>query len=202
MNCVQVEIQVDSQIMEKIKNIENLLAQFVKPYEKVISITMDRLTPPGENYLSLVLKLDVVLLNEETGIQNIFSGVAKCFNPHEENDKELKEFETGNYISELTFYKEIIPILQDFTQKRGLNFDIFPKLVAYRSNLHGKNDDVDQDGVIVLENMKIQGKVKKLNVSVIFFSCILFYYDTLIGELQNRFLFSILQLISCLSCEM
>lgn len=143
---------------EEIKNIENLLAQFIEPHEKVVSVNMNRLTPPGENYLSLVLKLDVILLNEETGKQKQFSGVAKCFNPREGNEEEFKEFETGNYNSELTFYKEIIPLLKDFTNKNKLELDIFPKMVAYRSNLHGKNDHVDEDGVILLENMKLEGE--------------------------------------------
>lgn len=144
---------------KEIRNLEDFLADFIEPNEKVISSNVERLTAPGENYLSLVLKVDVTLLNQESGIQKQFSGVAKCFNPRKEKEEEkFRTFEKENYVSELTFYKDIVPTLSDFAKERGLAFDIFPKLIGYRPNLHGKTDDVDDDSIILLENLKLEGK--------------------------------------------
>lgn len=147
---------------EEIKNLEQLLSQCIEPNKKVISTKVGRLTPPGENYLSLVLKVEATLLNEDTGKEEQFSGVAKCLLPPKEGNEMFVEFGKNNYRTELVFYTEIIPTLQKFAKDRGLkrNTDIFPKLLAYRANLHGENDEVDADSVLLLENMAVNGKLQ------------------------------------------
>lgn len=152
---------------EEIKNLQELLSQCVGPNKKIISSDISKLTAPGENYLSVVLKVDVVLRDEESGKEEKIHGVGKCL--HSDNVHEmLRNFGKANYKTELAFYTEILPTLQNFVKEKKLkrNFDIFPKLIAYRPNLHGENDEVDENSILLMENLKMDGE------STNFFLCV------------------------------
>lgn len=144
---------------EDIKNLEELLQQHVGPNKKLISSDIKKLTAPGENYLSVVLKVDAVLKDEETGKDEKVHGVGKCLHTGCVNEM-MKEFGKMHYKSERAWYTEIVPTLQNFVKERGMerNFDIFPKLLAYRSNLHGEKDIVDDNSILLLENINVDGK--------------------------------------------
>lgn len=147
----------------EIKNIEGLLSEYLGPNKKVISSSVGSLTAPGENYLSVVLKVDVVIRNEENGKEEKLNGVGKCL--HSGGNEMMKMFGKMNYNNEKNWYTEIVPTLQNFLKDRGVkrDFDFFPKLIAYRANLHGENDEVDEDSVILLENLGVSGKFKSVS---------------------------------------
>lgn len=140
---------------ERVKNIPALLSQYIGPNKIIVSSKVSNLTAPGENYLSLALKIDVLLKDKISGKEEKLYGAAKCVtNPHS------IESWKKSYNRELAFYIEILPTLQKFAEEQCLksNFDLFPKLIAYRPNLHGENDEVDENSILVLENLKIDGK--------------------------------------------
>lgn len=143
----------------EIKNLESLLSSYLGPNKKVISSNISNLTAPGENYLSVVLKVEVVIRNEENGKEETLNAVAKCL--HSGNNEMAKMFGKMNYDNEKNWYTEIVPTLENFLKDRGvkINFDFFPKLIGYRANLHGENDEIDEDSVILLENLAVNGKL-------------------------------------------
>lgn len=145
---------------EKIQNLEELLTQFLGSKKKIVSSDISRLTPPGENYLSVVLKVDVVLRDEETGIEENMRGVGKCIHSSDVHESMVR-YGKMNYNSEKIWYTIIVPTLENFLKEERFdrNFDLFPKLIAYRANLHGKNDEVDSDSILLMENLTADGKL-------------------------------------------
>ncbi|KAJ8936274.1 hypothetical protein NQ318_000152 [Aromia moschata] len=132
-----------------IKEPEKLISPILGGNKKVTDVKISRLTEPGENNLSLVLKVDYVIENGN-GTKEELYGVAKV--------KPIGDFVFGhqqNYKNELAFYNIVVPTLQDFQRQQGVDdvMDIFAKLHAFRPNFHGKNDEIDDDSVIMLENL-------------------------------------------------
>lgn len=146
-------------MQEEIKNLPELLSQHVGTNKKVISSTVSKLTAPGENYLSVVLRVDVVLKNEDDGHEEKLSAVGKCLHSGDVNEM-FKMIGKMNYNYEKAWYAEIVPTLQSFLKERGFegNFDIFPKLIAYRANLQGDEGEVDGDSILLMENLNEEGK--------------------------------------------
>lgn len=142
----------------QVKNLKELLSEYIGPQKKVISTNISNLTAPGENYLSLVLKIDVVLLNEN-GKEETLELVGKCLHSGD-IDEMMKNFGKMNYKNEKAWYTEVIPTLQNFLEEKDckINFDIFPNLIAFRSNLHDQNGEVDDDSILLMKNLTINGK--------------------------------------------
>lgn len=145
----------------EIKNLQELIGQYVGTNKKVVSSEISNLTAPGDNYLSVVLKVDIVLKDENTENEEIIHAVGKCIHSTDVN-KFLQEAAKRGYKNESAFYSKIAPALQNFAKERGFerDFDIFPQLIAYRPNLHGENDEVDENSILLMENIKILGKLK------------------------------------------
>lgn len=63
-----------------------------------------------------------------------------------------------SFKAEIHFYEDVIPTLQNFRRKFGLNeMSVFARYYGSRLNLNG-SDIVDKNGVILLENLKTDGK--------------------------------------------
>lgn len=144
----------------EIKNLQELLSQYVGPKKKIISSDVSNLMALGENYLSVVLKVDVLLQDEETGKEEKLSGVAKTIPSGGMFDRMI-DFGKMNYNNERIWYTDVVPTLTNFAREKGFvrNLDIFPRLIAFRANLHGENDEVDLDSVLLMENLQIQGNL-------------------------------------------
>lgn len=144
---------------EDIKNLQQLLSQHVGPNKKVVRSDIAKLTAPGENYLSVVLRVDVVLKDEGSNEEEKLSAVAKCLHSGSINEM-FKNFGKIHYKTELIWYTDIVPTLRNLVKEKGLEskFDIFPELIAYRANLHGENDEVDDNAVLLLNNITVDGK--------------------------------------------
>lgn len=125
-----------------------LLSGTIKNY------AVKQLTAPGENYGSLMLRLDVTVEN-----QNIISEintVAKMLPPNTFLQEMFNSQVT--FRKEIAFYKVIIPTLQQFQRDHDVQtiLDFTPQYYGSRLNL--KNDDsakVDEHAVLVLENLKV-----------------------------------------------
>ncbi|KAJ8984929.1 hypothetical protein NQ317_012179 [Molorchus minor] len=135
-----------------IKKPEELVKGIIGRKKSVTDVKVTRLTAPGENNVSLVLKVDYVIRNEENGSEEELNTVAKVM----PLDDFSKKFHGHNYNSEVAFYNIIVPTLQDFQREQGVDkvIDLFPKIIKCRSNLSGNDGEVDEDSVILMENLR------------------------------------------------
>lgn len=110
------------------------------------------LIPKGENFGSILVKLDITLKNKETSSEEQVNYVAKLI-PREEYL--LSRFDVQNTVNkEIKFYNEVVPSLQAFQQENGIQnvIDCFPKFFGGRLNLNGSRE-VDHNSAIILENL-------------------------------------------------
>lgn len=125
---------------------------------EIVDTRVSKLTAPGENYGSIMLKVDIHLKDPENGREKVIYGVAKLI-PGHEKVREIFNIQV-TFKNELAFYSTIIPTLEEFLEQNGLRSAIncFPKLIGGRINLNG-SDVVDCDAVILLENLKASGRL-------------------------------------------
>jgi hypothetical protein len=136
---------------EQIKNIEDLIP--LGDGKKIVDYKIKRLTTPGENRGSLMLKVDFTV-KTSTGNEEIYAA-AKAVLP---NEFIQEHFNTPvTFRNEIAFYKKIIPLLQDFQRQHGVKdvIDFVPKYYGSRLNLKGDEGNMDQDAVLLLENLKV-----------------------------------------------
>lgn len=147
-----------------IKDLENLIQQYTGPGKKLVNSQVTKLTAPGDNYLGLVLKV-VGTLKDENGKEEEFSAVAKCLNF--DMPDHFKKMIPPQYTKERAFYVDIVPTLQKFQQKQGLEqpsiTDIFATLYTSRSSLK-ENGEPDEDAVLLFENLNKQGKFDNVGI--------------------------------------
>lgn len=136
------------------------LEQIVQPYfgknVKILKTNFQRLTQPGENYGSLMLRVDLTVTDETNGEQ-VISMVAKMCPP---NEWIRNMFNTPvTFKKEEAVYKEISITLQAFETEYGLSemTYFFPKYYGSRLSLNTNSTEVDDDAVILLENLKVRG---------------------------------------------
>uniref|UniRef100_A0A6P7G4W8 Uncharacterized protein LOC114334186 n=1 Tax=Diabrotica virgifera virgifera TaxID=50390 RepID=A0A6P7G4W8_DIAVI len=140
----------------QIKQLETLLSkQLVKKTIKNVNIS--RLTAPGENFGSIMYKLDIVLNNNDNGTEEILRAVAKTL-PETEFWRQIFNIQV-TYTSEMAFYEVVLPTFQEFQRSLGIDnvIDSFAECLAVRKNLLDNSDVIDDDAVIVLENLISKG---------------------------------------------
>lgn len=148
----------EKNIQDYIENFEELLSQYTGSKKIILQTIVSNLNAPGENYCSVMLKIDVTLQNLENGNKEILHTVAKCRN------RNLNQFfhqvETLQFRKEIDFYREVLPALQGFQREQDIGevWNIFPKVFAARRNLDGVGEEIDEHAVILLENLKLQGE--------------------------------------------
>lgn len=146
-------MQVNS---EKIEKLEELVSEYINKDKKVVDSKITRLTPPNENFGSTILKVDLVLEDDNADSETL-SIVAKML---PENEFLQMAFNvTVSFKLESAFYSTIVPTLQEFQREHGVQevIDFFPKFYGSRNNLNG-GDNVDGHAVLLLENLKVSGK--------------------------------------------
>lgn len=150
-----------------IENLDELIYQYTGPTKRIIKKDISNLTLPGENYFSVMLKIDVTLKNLENDEEEVLHAAAKC------RIRGYNSFFTDvapiQFNKEIGFYTDIAPVLQQFQREQGIEdvLDIFPKVLAVRRNLSGVGDEIDEHAVILMENLKEQGLL--LFLSLLFY---------------------------------
>nr|XP_023014587.1 uncharacterized protein LOC111504301 [Leptinotarsa decemlineata]XP_023014588.1 uncharacterized protein LOC111504301 [Leptinotarsa decemlineata] len=139
-----------------ILNLEELLINHIDQNKKIVGTKITRLTAPGDNFGSEILKIDLVL-NDKTGNSENLSVIAKLI-PEFEFYQEIFNIQ-WTFKNERNFYEKIIPCLQQFQKEQGVQdvIDLFPKYYGSRCNLEDKDTKVDGNAVLILENLKIKG---------------------------------------------
>lgn len=139
-----------------IEQLEDLLGSQISADKKIIDKKIAYLTAPGDNYGSIMLKVDLTLQDKNNQKDNL-SVVAKII-PISEYFQEAFNVQV-TFKNEIAFYATILPTLNNFKKQHGIteDSDLFPKLYGARISLDSQSQKVDKDGVILLENLKTQG---------------------------------------------
>lgn len=141
---------------EKIEKLEELINQYIDKDKKVVNTKITRLTAPGENFGSTMMRVDLVLRDEHAKDEPL-SIVAKLL-PESEFFQEIFNVQV-TFNMEAAFYEEIVPTLQNFQREQGITdvIDFFPKFYGFRRNLNG-SDKIDGDALLLMENLKTSGE--------------------------------------------
>lgn len=134
--------------MKEIKLFEDLIKSYIGANKTIINKNISNFLPPGENYMSDILKIDLTLKNNENGDEEDVHIVAKLAATNE-------FIGSTSYMtkSELLFYREIIPAIESFNEKHGLpKPSFFPKFMGGRLNFTG-DTKADQDALLLIENL-------------------------------------------------
>ncbi|XP_066260936.1 uncharacterized protein [Euwallacea similis] len=133
-----------------IKDIEKVITGI--DGKKIIKADFARLTAPGENYLSLVLSVDI-LVEDEAGRRETIKAVAKRL-PLVEMKFNFNGLAMKN---EIQFYSELVPLFIKFAREYGIFTDYYPKYLGSRLSLDGEKTEADSESVLLVENLLPQG---------------------------------------------
>lgn len=135
-------------ILSEIKKIEEVLL-LDKP---LLKHKVDKLATPVENGGSFLLNVDLRLKNEKNFEERleVIAKLAKNVNSPEK---------AQSFQNELTFYKTIVPLLQEFLKLREAeSLNLFARYYGGRLTLNSRNKEADQDAIFFLENLQNSGK--------------------------------------------
>lgn len=141
----------------EIKKIDSLLTPYLKPNTKVIKHKSKPLTAPGENYGSVIQAVDVTIQEPNHSSRELHL-VAKC-RPANEVLCDIFNIQI-TFKKEMDMYLKVIPALTKFEEEYNANCNIselFAKCYGARINLKPGSDIIDEDAVILLENLKVEG---------------------------------------------
>ncbi|CAH2008422.1 unnamed protein product [Acanthoscelides obtectus] len=139
----------------KIEKIEDLVSQYIDKHKKIIKTSISRLTQPGDNYGSEMMRVDMVLKDEKSKEEELHV-VAKMI-PESDFFKEIFNVQVS-FVSEMRFYDTVVPVLEDFRRRQGAKVkDIYPKFYGGRKNLNGMEGPVDANAVLLMDNIKTKG---------------------------------------------
>lgn len=139
-----------------LRNLTNLLNANFAPKKVVEEPTVSKLLSEGENFGSVMFKLEF-MVEDECGDKKQLTAVAKTL-PNSEIFRKIFSIQT-TYTNEMAFYDIIIPTLQQFQIELGIEdvINCFPKCYATRKNLDNGSEKITDDAVIILENLLANG---------------------------------------------
>ncbi|CAG9764994.1 unnamed protein product [Ceutorhynchus assimilis] len=136
----------------EIKKLNELIKDYIAG--EVVEQRVERLVPAGENYGSVLYKVDFKV--KFNGIVKPFYGVAKCTPP---NKVTQEIFATQvSFKTEIGWYTTVIPTLKMFQRIHEVAaVDFFQNFYGARISLDPNSDVVDEDGVILTQNLNTLG---------------------------------------------
>lgn len=142
----------------KVNDLYGLLSKTVGENIEVLEQKTALLTAPGEHYGSVMLALEVKIRNGK-GDEEILNLVAKLIPANEMLRLAFDIYVT--FRKEVDAYTKSIPALielqREFCVPEEKIIDIFPKCYGARVNLDENSNEVDEDGVLIFENLKLEG---------------------------------------------
>ncbi|XP_066148489.1 uncharacterized protein [Euwallacea fornicatus] len=138
---------------DKIEKLDDLIKESIGG--EVLEQHAQSLLPPGENYGSVMYKVDFKVRKGRRTEEH--HAVAKC-TPTNQITQELFNIKE-TFKAEIAWYTTVIPTLRKFAKDRGLDrdMDFFQEFYGARISLDPRSDTVDLDGVILTENLKQRG---------------------------------------------
>ncbi|XP_028154527.2 uncharacterized protein LOC114348095 [Diabrotica virgifera virgifera] len=139
-----------------VNNIESLCSQRVGYNKKIIKTDTSSLVPEGENYGGEMVKLNLVVQDENSNQSEEIHVVVKKIPPSEIYQEIFNIQHT--FRAEINFYEKLVPLFQNFQRENNVQdvLDCFAKFYGSRLNLNG-SEEVDLDAAIVFENLSIAG---------------------------------------------
>ncbi|KAJ8867325.1 hypothetical protein PR048_031126 [Dryococelus australis] len=123
---------------------------------KVDSFAVSRLTAPGENYGSTMLKVDVTLLPDRRKVFAVAKMVSEF--PHMREFFHYRETVPKEIYVYVHVRPEFQTIQKEYRVPERLFLDVIPKCYGARTTLGGGIDEpVDESSVILLENLRVSG---------------------------------------------
>ncbi|XP_058791784.1 uncharacterized protein LOC131664585 [Phymastichus coffea] len=138
-----------------IKSLEPLLKRTLDDDTlKVIDYEATSLLPAGENYCSVLIKLDVKLRRNDT--EKMCHFVAKTPSPKEKSIVDWSLI----FKKELFMYTEIHPLYRELEKEAGIKEDnlinAWPRYIGHRNSLKN-GTEINEDSVMLMENITTQG---------------------------------------------
>ncbi|XP_060535175.1 uncharacterized protein LOC132707363 [Cylas formicarius] len=143
--------------VEAIEQFEDLISDHIGPDEQMVDYKLTNLTAPGENYGSIMLKIDVVLKNNKTGQERLLDLVGKMI-PRLEVMQNIFNVQV-TFKNEIAFYLELIPAVQLFLEENNILDKVSYAAQSYggRISLDPSSEKVDENAIILLQNLKVLG---------------------------------------------
>lgn len=143
----------------KVNNLQGLLSKSFQEDLEILDQKTTLLTAPGEHYGSIMLALEVQIRKKSSNKPETLNLVAKLI-PASKTLQVAFDIKV-TFRKEVHAYIEAIPTLQQFQKDYKVLpekiLDIFPKCYGARVTLDENKNEVDEDGVILFENLKLQG---------------------------------------------
>lgn len=138
-------------------DLEALLQQGLGNDElKLVDHHLEFLLPTGENYSSLVVKIDATIHRKENAEKENLHIVAKAKIP----SSEFLDIWTISMKREIFAYIKLLPMYKNIEKEAGVHetdlIDIIPKYMGHRISFE-KEGNYDKDCLILLENLKVKG---------------------------------------------
>ena len=146
-------------VKSKVNDLRGLLSKSLGNEIEIIDQKTTLLTAPGEHYGSIMLSLQVTVKKPNTKEQT-YNLVAKLIPA---NEMLRVAFDISvTFKKEVVAYTVTIPALTQLQKEYGvpeerLYDNLFPKCYGARVCLDSNKNEVDEDGVLIFENLKIQG---------------------------------------------
>ena len=141
---------VDFEIV--LRDLERVLQQNLGKGLEVKCFDTEDFTKAGDNYGSTLLKVRAIIKRNCDAHEEELNLVAKML-PPTKIQREIFE-------SSFTFKKEIFiyeHLLPAYEKIYGKTFNVLPKFYGSRMSIKYDNEEVDEDVVILLENLKLKG---------------------------------------------
>ncbi|KAH1021126.1 hypothetical protein HUJ04_010681 [Dendroctonus ponderosae] len=130
-----------------IKDLENVITGIDG---EIKNIDISRLTAPGENFMSLVFRVDIQV--EKDGKVETVHVVAKRL------PAVLKmDFNALAMTHEIKWYSEIAPLIKEFGQEYGIDTDFYPECLGTRLSMDSTKTSADAESVLLLKNINPDG---------------------------------------------
>ncbi|RZC41324.1 EcKinase and/or DUF1679 domain containing protein [Asbolus verrucosus] len=146
-------------VKSKVNNLHGLLSKSLGSDIEIVDQKTTLLTAPGEHYGSIMLALQIIV-KKESGKEQTFHLVAKLIPA---NEMLRIAFDISvTFKKEVIAYTETIPALNQLQREykvpdEKLFENLFPKCYGARVCLDENKNEVDEDGVLLFENLKILG---------------------------------------------
>ena len=145
----------------ELRDLEPLLRKKLGDDVSVVRYSTESLLPVGENYGSTILKVHALIKRNKNadGDEEELDLVAKMLPP--------TDFQRMVFSSPITFrkeaflYQELMPAYQRLEKEFGVPddevFDIVAEFYGARFSIAEPGGEVDEDAVILMQNLKVQG---------------------------------------------
>ena len=124
---------------------------------KVVDYVATKLLPLGENYCSILVKIDAKIRRNGNAQTERLQLAAKTIN---RVPRPIIEWSLVHK-KEVFMYQELMPAYRDLEREVGVKenelIDVLPKYIGHRHSLDENSSEVDDHSLLLMENIKAKG---------------------------------------------